>query len=69
MGSSGTGNGQFDGPTDPAVDQSSGNLYVADTGNSRFQKFTSTGTFIRSWSSFDDGNPTPGLVIHNSPFN
>jgi DNA-binding beta-propeller fold protein YncE len=29
----------------------SGNVYVADTGNYRIQKFTSTGTFLLQWGS------------------
>jgi sugar lactone lactonase YvrE len=37
-GSSGSGNGQFAGPTGMATD-GSGNVYVADTGNHRIQKF------------------------------
>ena len=36
------GNGQFIGAQDVATD-SAGNVYVADTGNSRIQKFSSTG--------------------------
>ena len=30
---------------------SSGNVYVADSGNSRIQKFTSDGKFITKWGS------------------
>ena len=33
-----------------AVD-SSGNVYVADSGNNRIQKFDSNGTFITKWGS------------------
>jgi DNA-binding beta-propeller fold protein YncE len=54
-GTSGTGNGQFQGPAGVAVD-SSGNVYVADTINNRIQKFTSTGAFITAWGSPGKGN-------------
>ncbi len=54
-GSYGTGNGQFNRPYDVAVD-ASGNVYVADWGNYRIQKFTSTGAFITAWGSKGTGN-------------
>ena len=38
-----------------AVD-ASGNVYVADTGNHRIQKFSSTGVFITKWGSFGSEN-------------
>jgi len=44
-GSVGTGNSQFTLPTRAATD-SSGNVYVSDTGNHRIQKFNSSGTFV-----------------------
>jgi tripartite motif-containing protein 71 len=50
-GSYGTGDGQFSGPEGIAVD-SVGNVYVADTGNNRVQKFTSNGDYITQWGSF-----------------
>jgi hypothetical protein len=60
-GSSGTGDGQFgDGPylSSYGIEvDSSGNVYVADTGNNRIQKFTSTGTFL-GWWGLDDQNYT-----------
>ena len=49
------GGGQFDNPYGTAVD-SSGNVYVADVGNHRVQKFTSTGTFITQWGTLGHGN-------------
>ena len=50
----GSGDGQFVYPHGIAID-SSGNVYVADSGNSRIQKFTSDGTFIREWGSGGTG--------------
>ena len=45
---------------------SSGNIFVADTGNHRIQKFTSTGTFLTKWGNPGTGNGKflfPGGVI------
>ena len=53
-GSNGTADGQFSSPAGVAVD-SSGNVYVADNGNYRIQKFNSNGTFITKWGSSGDG--------------
>jgi len=44
----GTGDGQLVSPLGMAVD-ASGNLYVADTGNERIQKFDANGGFITKW--------------------
>ncbi len=44
FGSYGSGNGQFNYPWDLTIDNS-GNIYVADYGNSRIQKFTSSGNY------------------------
>ena len=54
-GSLGTGNGQFDGPRGVAV-HGAGNVYVADLGNHRVEKFDGSGTFLTSWGSFGSGN-------------
>jgi hypothetical protein len=52
----GAGNGQFE--TSPgdniwgmgiAVDQSTGDVYVADPNNSRIQKFSASGQFLQTW--------------------
>ena len=49
FGSTGSGSGQFQSPIGVAVDQASGDVYVADSGNARVQKFSGTGTFIAAW--------------------
>ena len=51
----GTGDGQFQNPEGIAVD-SSDNVYVADSGNSRIQKFDSNGNFITKWGSEGTGD-------------
>jgi DNA-binding beta-propeller fold protein YncE len=51
----GTGNGEFSLPVRVAVD-SSGNVYVADTGNDRIQKFDSSGNYVLQWGSTGSGN-------------
>ena len=48
-GSTGTGNGEFDNPRGITTD-SSGNVYVADMGNGRVQKFDSSGTYISQFA-------------------
>jgi hypothetical protein len=54
-GTPGTGEGQFNGLYDVAVD-SNDNVYVADSLNHRIQKFNSTGGFILEWGSSGTGN-------------
>ena len=54
-GTVGTGDGNFTSPSGVAVD-STGDVYVADSGNSRIQKFTPTGTFITKWGSLGTGD-------------
>lgn len=59
IGSAGSGAGQFNNPQDVAVDNSTGDLYVADTGNHRVEKFDSSGNFISAWGwGVKDGNAT-----------
>ncbi len=65
-GSSGVGAGQFSGPHGIEVD-AEGNVYVADTGNHRVQKFTGGGAFLSQWGSLGSGagqfNHPHGIAI------
>ena len=54
-GTQGSGDGQFSYPSGVAVD-GSGNVYVADLGNHRIQKFSSTGVFLTKWGTQGSGN-------------
>lgn len=58
-GSQGSGPGQFLDANDVIVD-SHGNVYVADTGNNRIQKFTNEGVFICEWGGYGSA---PGQMI------
>ncbi|MBX7253381.1 MAG: SMP-30/gluconolactonase/LRE family protein [Candidatus Promineofilum sp.] len=51
----GRGNGQFAYPNDVAVDRA-GNVYVADSDNSRIQKFDGDGNYLAQWGEFGQGN-------------
>ena len=54
VGSAGSADGQFQGPTAIAVDSAS-NVYVADTGNHRIQKLSPTGVFLATWGGAGTG--------------
>ncbi len=59
-GSFGQGDGQFAGPRGVVVDSQTvdrpGDVYVADTGNHRIQRFSGNSAFITKWGSFGHGD-------------
>ncbi len=66
-GTSGNGTGEFDFPYAVDVD-AAGNIYVADTNNSRIQKFDSSGGFLAAWGkNGGDGSSGSGDGEFNFP--
>ena len=63
FGSTGSGNGQFNNPNGIAVD-SHGNIFVADTGNNRIEKFDSSGNYISQFNA--QLNSPQGIAIDPS---
>jgi DNA-binding beta-propeller fold protein YncE len=65
----GSHDGQFNNPSDVAVD-SMGYVYVVDSGNNRIQKFTPDGNFITTWGAVgkEDGQfqEPDGIAIDSS---
>ena len=55
VGSHGIGEGEFNNPTDVAVD-SIGNILVADSGNDRIQKFDKDGNFVSEFGQSGQDN-------------
>jgi hypothetical protein len=68
---SGSGAGQFITPRGVAVNQTTGHVYVVDSGNHRIQQFSEMGTFVRAWGrGVKNGPPatgTPGAEICETP--
>jgi DNA-binding beta-propeller fold protein YncE len=62
----GAGNGEFQSPYGIATDRH-GNVYVADGGNHRIQKFTNDGRFLMSFGNGPDELKGPqGIVVDSS---
>ena len=60
-----SGDGQFNGPSDIAVDDL-GNIYVSDSGNNRIEMFDAAGNFILSWESgFARFDRPRGLAVNS----
>jgi NHL repeat len=49
FGSAGIGVGEFNTPSGVGVNQANGDIYVADSGNHRVQRFDALGTFVSMW--------------------
>jgi len=60
-GGQGSGAGQFQEPVDVAVDEE-GNVYVADLGNKRVQRFDANGRFLAVWEGGDQPFVEPVAV-------
>jgi streptogramin lyase len=61
-GVAGSGNGQFSAPWGLAVNQSTGNVYVGDSGNYRIEELNEKGEFVRSFGQHGTGHGTFGNV-------
>ena len=69
----GYGRSKFAFPYGVAVDQANGDVYVADTGNNRIQRFTSRGGFITEWGELGSAQgefftPTGVAVSNNGAY-
>jgi RHS repeat-associated protein len=52
----GEGNGEFSEPKAIAINPTTGDLYIVDTGNDRIQELSSAGAFIRTFGSAGSGS-------------
>ncbi len=55
FGANGTGNGQLKAPADVAID-ANGDIWVADKGNNRIEKFSADGQYLSKFGSLGSGN-------------
>ena len=53
FGTAGSGNGQFEGVAGIAVDDSTGDVYVVDHGNSRVEKFDASGNYLSQFTGVE----------------
>ncbi len=69
IGSNGIADGEFSNPSDVYVD-TTGNIFVVDSGNDRIQRFDSTGTHLETIGSFGSGSgqfsEPSGIFVDNS---
>jgi RHS repeat-associated protein len=69
-GLAGSGNGQFKGPGGIGINESTGDVYVADTYNARIEELSSSGAFIRAFGTEGSGKLTePGALTIDSAGN
>jgi sugar lactone lactonase YvrE len=61
----GSGDGEFNRPSDIAVDQT-GNIFIADTQNHRIQKLSPTGEYLGQWGSVGSGEGEFNTPLHIS---
>ena len=69
IGSQGTGNGQFQGPLGIAVNETTGDIYITDSGNNRIQELNSEGAYITQFNGGPEhtfADPTD-IAVDNSP--
>ncbi|MDE1725598.1 MAG: hypothetical protein KGH76_06865, partial [Thaumarchaeota archaeon] len=65
IGSNGTGNGELINPHGIRFD-SSGDVYIVDTGNNRVEEFDPSGNYILQFGSANSTNPSSqGKIIEN----
>jgi hypothetical protein len=62
----GEGAGQVNDPTSVAVDQATGDLYVADTNNRRVDKFGPSGEFLSAWGTGLAVSPPASVAVDQS---
>jgi hypothetical protein len=75
FGTEGSGNGQFKEPSDIAVNEATGDVYVLDQGNSRIEIFDHEGKYLSQFNgsetpakafAFGTGALTGGIAVDNS---